>query len=185
MRKLNQLDIEIIAAKNGYSYAALRAVIEVESGGKGFDETTGKIIIQFEPAWFRRKAPYTPSGLWSLNKVERQAAEWKAFNDAFRHNPNAAMESTSIGLMQVMGFHYKTLGFKTVGAMWDFAKVSEANQLELAVQLIKLNGKMDAALKNKAWNVFAYYYNGEQYRKYKYDTRLKAAYEKYSAVEQR
>src|SRR5690349_10214039 len=106
----------------------IKKVVKVESGGIGFAKDTGKIIIQFEPSWFKRKAPYTPSGKWSLNKVEKQSAEWIAFNDAFAKNPTAALESTSIGLMQIMGFHFKILGFKTVGEMWDYAKESEYNQ---------------------------------------------------------
>ncbi|MFN0254520.1 N-acetylmuramidase family protein [Pedobacter ureilyticus] len=174
-KKLTAAQIVAKAAANGYTFENLNAVIKVESGGIGFAADTGKIIIQFEPSWFRRKAPYTPSGKWSQNGVERQSQEWKAFNDAFSKNPNAAMESTSIGLMQVMGFHYKMLGFKTVGEMWDFAKVSEENQLELAIRFIKSNAKLDKALKEGDAATFAYYYNGSAYKQFKYDTRLIAA----------
>lgn len=170
-KKLLNVQIADLAKANGYTYENLKAVISVESGGIGF-AADGKLIIQFEPSWFKRKSPYTPSGLWSQNGVERQSAEWKAFNDAFAKNPNAAMESTSIGLMQVMGFHYKLLGFKTVGEMWDYAKVSERNQLDLAIRFIKSNKKLDNALKNGDAATFAYYYNGSKYKKYKYDTRL-------------
>lgn len=174
MQKLTKEDIADLANLNGYTYDNLNAVIKVESGGIGF-ATDGKLIIQFEPSWFKRKSPYTPSGLWSLNGVERQSKEWEAFNDAFKRNPNAAMESTSIGLMQVMGFHYSLLGFKTVGAMWDYAKVSERNQLDLAIRFIKSNKKLDQALKVGDAATFAYYYNGSGYKQYKYDTRLIAA----------
>jgi len=41
----------------GLSFAQIKAVDSVESGGKGFDPKTGKIIIQFEPRWFKRKSP--------------------------------------------------------------------------------------------------------------------------------
>ncbi len=153
----------------------IKKVVKVESGGQGFAKDTGKIIIQFEPSWFKRKAPYTPSGKWSLNKVEKQTAEWIAFNDAFSKNPKAAMESTSIGLMQVMGFHWKLLGFKSVDEMWDYAKESEANQLRLGLLFIKSNLKMYNALKTGVWNIFAYYYNGAEYKKFNYDKRLQAA----------
>jgi hypothetical protein len=163
MEKLNKQQISDLACKYGLSYASLKAVVDVESGGIGFATDTGKIIIQFEPKWMQRKAPYTPSGLWSQNGVERQSKEWLAFNDAFAKNANAAMESTSIGLMQVMGFHYSLLGFKTVGAMWDFAKESEANQLELGLKFIKSNPKMYNGLKSNDFKTFAYYYNGSQY----------------------
>ena len=153
----------------------IKKVVKVESGGQGFSKETGKIIIQFEPSWFKRKSPYTPSGKWSLNKVEKQTAEWVAFNDAFLKDKNAAMESTSVGLMQVMGFHWKLLGFKSVGEMWDYAKVSESNQLRLGLLFIKSNNKMYKALKTSDWDTFAYYYNGAQYKKFDYANRLAKA----------
>lgn len=179
-KKLTQNEKATIACEYGLTLADIETVIAVESGGIGFDVSTGKIIIQFEPTWFRRKSPYTPSGKWSQNGVERQAAEWVAFNDAFSKNQNAAMESTSVGLMQVMGFHYKLLGFKSVGEMWDFAKVSEANQLRLGVMFIKTNLKMYNALRNHDFRTFAYYYNGSQYEKFNYHTRLLDAFVRFS-----
>lgn len=167
-----------IAKNFGLTFAQLKAFVTVESGGKGFDDKTGKLIIQFEPSWFKRKAPYTPSGLWSLNKVDVQAKEWEAFNNAFKLNPNAAMESTSIGLMQVMGFHYKNLGFRDVGDMWDFAKVDEVNQLILGIRFVQLNHKLLNALKNNDWRTVAYFYNGEQYEKFNYHNRMADAHAK-------
>ena len=173
---ITKSELNILGIEFGLSIASIKAIIAVESGGKGFDSTTSKIIIQFEPHWFKRKAPYTPSGKWSLNGVERQEKEWIAFNNAFAMNPNAAMESTSIGLMQVMGFHYKLLGFKKVGDMWDFAKKSEMNQLWLGLKFIQSNKKMHQALKTNDFSTFAYYYNGPLYRKYNYHNRLNDAY---------
>ncbi|MCD6011694.1 MAG: hypothetical protein K0Q79_1556 [Flavipsychrobacter sp.] len=177
-------DIKKLAADNGVEYAALKAVINVESSGKGFDAATGKIIIQFEPVWFRRigKNPDDGGGqrTWAKNKVEKQPGEWAAFNDAFSINPDAAMQSTSIGLMQVMGFHYQKLGFATVGAMWDHAKESEANQVDIGLRFIRTKGneKLYNAMKTKDWATFAFYYNGAQYKMFKYDTRLADAYQK-------
>lgn len=174
--QLTRQDKHKLACEFGIELPSLEAVIAVESGGQGFDRSTGNIIIQFEPKWFKRKSPYIPSGLWSQNGVERQAAEWKAFNDAFKKDSNAAMESTSVGLMQVMGFHYKLLGFKSVGEMWDYAKKSEYNQLRLGLLFIKSNIKMFNALLKNDFATFAYYYNGSQYRKFNYDVRLIEAY---------
>lgn len=180
MKKINLGEITNIAKEFNYPLASVRSVLSVESGGKGFDDTTGKIIIQFEPSWFKRKAPYTPSGKWSLNGVERQAQEWIAFNDAFSKNPEAAMESTSWGMMQVMGFNWKLLGFTSVGAMVDYAKESEANQLRLGLMYIQSNKTMATALRNLEFGTFAYFYNGRGYKEFKYDTRLQMAYEQYS-----
>lgn len=170
--KITIQEIDQLSFEFGVPVSRIQAIKHVESGGIGFDTKTGKIIIQFEPVWFRRKSPYTPSGKWSVNGVERQDEEWIAFNDAFAKNPKAAMEATSIGLMQVMGFHWELLGFNSVGEMWDYAKESEYNQLRISLLFIKSNKKMFKALVAGNWKVVAYYYNGEYYWKLKYDVKL-------------
>lgn len=152
----------------------VKAIDSVESNGKGFDSNTGKIIIQFEPHYFKRISKLI-SGLWSFNKVDVQSKEWEAFNDAFYKNANAAMESTSIGRMQVMGIHWKRLGFKSVGAMWDFAKVSEVNQLWLGLKFIATDRRLFDAVKKWDTKKVAYYYNGRNYWIKGYDKKLTAA----------
>lgn len=168
------IDIKKIAKEAGIPQDNLRKVIAVESGGFGFDKSTGKILIQFEPHWFKRLFLKWNSNLnvWQNNKVEVQSQEWKAFNDAFSKNPKAAMEATSIGLPQIMGFHWKALGFASVGEFWDYMKESEDNQIKAMVRFIKLNKKMHNALIAGDWDVFAYYYNGAQYKKFNYAERL-------------
>src|SRR3989339_267426 len=108
--KLEEI-VRLEAERSGIEYAALMAFVSVETGGLGFDPETGKIIIQFEPAWFKKKSPYTPSGKWSLNGVERQKAEWGAFDEVWMYNRVAAIESTSFGLGQIMGLHWQRLGY--------------------------------------------------------------------------
>lgn len=187
MSKINNQQIKEIAENNGLTYAILKAFIEVESGGKGFDAKTGKIIIQFEPSWFRKKAPYAPSGAWSVNKVDVQDKEWIAFNDAFKKNSDAAMGSTSIGLPQIMGFHWKRLGYSSVGAMWDDFKRGEYQQVLALVRFIKTDTNLLKALKDKNWHMVASIYNGAKYKEMAkkwgrepYDISLRKAYEKYS-----
>ncbi|THU34880.1 N-acetylmuramidase family protein [Niastella caeni] len=177
---LTNAQINDLAVNNGYEYRVLKSIIQVESGQHGFHPVTGKIIIQFEPSWFKRLykgwAGETRHITWQSNKVGNQNAEWKAFNSAFAVNADAAMKSTSIGMMQLMGFHYAETGFKKVGDMWDFAKESEYNQVLLAIKWIKTVRSLDLAIKNKDWQKIAYYYNGANYRSFRYDTRLFSAY---------
>ncbi len=160
--------IDHLAITNGYDPASLKAVLDVESSGHGFSTVTGRIIIQFEPNWFKRKfedwKDFSTNTIWVNNGIGNQTEEWNAFNDAWKVNPTAAMLATSIGLPQIMGFHYADLGFKTVDAMWDFAKESEANQVAMMIKFIKLNPKLDKALKTDNWANFAYYYNGAGYK---------------------
>jgi hypothetical protein len=177
MSKLTKADKRVLSSEFNLPVKSIETIVAIESGGRGFD-TDGKIIIQFEPSWFKRKwLQWTKSiGPWASNGVENQTREWLAFNDAFKRNPTAAMESTSIGLMQVMGFHYKLLGFATVGAMWDYAEQGEYQQLRLGLLFIKNNRKMYGAAKDfsKMSNceTFAYYYNGSAYKKYNYHNKL-------------
>lgn len=179
-----------LVKKSGYKdVVALLAFLEVETGGRGFDSATGKLIIQFEPSWFRKKAPYAPSGKWSVNKVEVQSKEWLAFNDAFSKNPNAAMEATSIGLGQIMGFHWKRLGFKSVGEMWDDAKKGLENQLAQLIKFISTDINLQNAIKSHNWDKVASLYNGAGYKELAkriprepYDISLGKAYNKYLKV---
>jgi hypothetical protein len=181
--------IKEVAREFDFDWRLAAAFIEVESGSKGFDDKTGKILIQFEPVWFRRKAPYAPSGEWSVNKVDIQRKEWEAFNSAFKINADAAMESTSIGLGQIMGFHFKRLNFNSVGAMWDDAKKGLHNQVQQLLMFIVTDRRLLAALKSRNWAMVATLYNGAGYmdiaRKYgrePYDESMKGAFKKYSTL---
>lgn len=173
-----------LAQSIGIEYAALMAFISVESGGKGF--INDRIVIQFEPSWFRKKAPFAPSGLWSLNKVENQDKEYKAFSNAFKINKDAAMQSTSWGLGQIMGFHYGRIGFKTVDDMVDAFKTGEYEQVKGMVKFIASDPKLLKAIREKNWHLVATYYNGGGYRelakKYNrepYNMSMEKAYHKY------
>ena len=167
---------------------AVMTFIDVETGGKGFNDD-GKIIIQFEPAWFRKMTQYAPSGKWSLNKVDVQSKEWEAFNNAFSINADGAMMATSIGLGQIMGFHYRTLGYKTVGEMWDDAKISLDRQIWQIFAFIASNSKLLNGLNRHNWDAVATNYNGAGYKalakkigREAYDISLMKAYKKYKAV---
>lgn len=182
------MDTQIIelSSRCDFEQAAILAFVEVETGGKGFDVTTGKIIIQFEPAWFKKNEPYAPSGKWSLNKVDIQSREWEAFNNAFNINHNSAMLSTSIGLGQIMGFHWKRLGFSSVGAMWDDAKKGIPQQFFQLVKFIQTDDRLIIAMKNHDWDALAKYYNGSGYKELAkkigrepYDISLRKSYEKH------
>lgn len=180
---LTKDEISTIAASVGLSYAELAAFIAVESGGSAF--VNGKIVIQFEPLWFRRYAVKKEqfSLEWQIvnaNKVEGQAGEWKAFNAAYKIDPHAALLATSIGLMQIMGFNYAKCGFKSVNDLWDYCKASEKNQVIAGAKFIQSNKALYDALKRHDWAKVAYYYNGSNYNVNNYDVKLKQAYIKYS-----
>lgn len=170
-----------LAKEFDISVSKVKSIDRVESNGEGFDPATGKIKIQFEPHYFKRISRLL-SGSWISNKVDIQSKEWKAFNDAYAKNPTAAMESTSIGRMQVMGEHWKRLGFKDVNQMWDFAKDSEMNQLWLGLKFIETDKRLFEAVKIWDTKKVAYYYNGKNYWIKGYDKKLEAAEIKYRII---
>jgi len=169
------IDYEKLSKEFGISISKVKAIDSVESNGEGFDPKTGKIKIQFEPHYFKRISRFV-NGLWSLNKVDVQSKEWLAFNDAFAKNPIAAMESTSIGRMQVMGEHWKRLGFLSVHQMWDFAKISERNQLWLGLKFMTTHPALYKDIRNKNFKGIAYRYNGVNYWIKGYHIKIEKAY---------
>ena len=116
------------------------------------------------------------------NGVEGQKSEWIAFNTAFAIHPKAAMLSTSIGLPQIMAFHYAILGYNSVGEMWDDFKKGEYQQVKGLTNFIKNNNRLYISLKNKDWKMCAYIYNGAGYKINNYDVKLEKAFNKFNNV---
>lgn len=199
MERLTQAKINEVAVAAGFEGRAVRAVLKVETGGRGDDPVTGLLLIQFEPSWFRRllpkaklaainaaaaaKAP-TPAQVQLLadwqttqaNLVEGQKRERLAFDAATRIDAHTAQLATSWGLPQMMGFNCQACGHTSVEAMVEAFRQSEANQVEAMLRFIKSKKAMADALRDKAWGVLAYYYNGAGYKQFSYDTRLATAY---------
>lgn len=195
---LTKAQITEIANVVGLDYPSLMAFITVESGGSGFG-VDGKIVIQFEPTWFDKfltKAGVSHTFAKTIesgklvyilrsgdkiitNGVEGQKNEWEAFNIAFSIHPNSAMLATSIGLMQIMGFNYASMSYKTVDEMWDDFKKGEYQQVLGGAKFIKNNASLYIALKGKDWAKVAYYYNGANYKVNNYDKKLADAYKRF------
>jgi hypothetical protein len=196
--------IKEVALANGFAPAALRAIMAVETGGAGYDARTGKLLIQFEPAYFKNLLPNTLKKTVSValaakvagkattdqaalaanwttvlaNRVESQGPERTAFNAAWAIDPVTAMRSTSWGLPQIMGEHFKRIGYPTVNAMVDaFRDGGEAEQLRGLCAFLATDKRLATAVKALDWATVAYLYNGKNYKVNNYDVRLKKAYD--------
>ena len=109
------------------------------------------------------------------------AAEWERLMTAAMYSPEAAYASASYGSFQIMGFNYALCGYTSPMEMVkDFAR-SESAQFLGVCSFIKANPQIHKALKAKNWAAFASGYNGEDYRKNKYDEKLNQAYAKWAA----
>lgn len=184
--KLQDSDIKELSEKYNIEEAIIKSFVSVESSGTGYSKSTGKILIQFEPKYFSRLEPNAPKTIWYSNKIDIQCKEWDAFDNAAKYNKDSAIQSTSFGLMQVMGIHYKELGFKNPQSFYDFAVESEKNQLEIGILFIVHNKALFKAIKDLDFDKMAYYYNGANYKEQAkrlgikpYNEQLKFYYNKY------
>jgi N-acetylmuramidase/Putative peptidoglycan binding domain len=179
------------AQKAGIDPAALLAVIEVESAGKFFAPVNGRQepLIRFEGHYFDRRLPDAAqqkardAGLASphVGKIPNpasQAARWALLERACAFSRPAALESTSWGIGQIMGSHWKSLGYPSVEAFVEAARSGAAGQVELLVRFIEKNGLLPV-LNSGDWAAFARRYNGPLYARNGYDTKLKAAYKRH------
>jgi hypothetical protein len=171
----------------GVEVAAIKAVAKVEGGGTGI--IAGKPVILFEPHIFyklQRQAGIKPViskicyPIWKTYPYPKgQQAQWDRMDQASKINRSIALQSASWGLFQIMGYHFKTTGCKTLQQFINAMHESEDKHLELFVNYIN-NSNLDDELRLKDWKGFARQYNGALYYKNAYDTKLKKAYESFS-----
>jgi len=196
---ISEQDYQDSANELGCKVAAIKAVASVESSGSGF-LSTGELVILFEPHIFwkqlKRKDqdpaailkahPELADVLYEKYKGhggERSSQQWdrlrKAANAPYDGAMDAAYESTSFGKFQIMGFNHKAAGYKDVFEFVHGLDQGESFHLKAFVSLIKDFGLANA-LATENWEKFANAYNGPAYKTNKYDTKLAAAFAKYS-----
>jgi hypothetical protein len=171
--------------------AALLAVAEVESGGVAFAMIDGRRepLIRFEGHYFDRRlspekqAVARAAGLSSptagaIANPATQEGRWDLLVRAARIDRQAAYESVSWGIGQVMGTHWRMLGFASVDDFVVLARRDLAGQAEIMARFIERQG-LSAALAAGDWAAFARGYNGPLYARSNYDGRVAAAYRGY------
>ena len=181
MKVLQECDFVTAANLLGCEVAAVKAVAEVESTGSGF-QTDGKPKILFERHYFHKLT----NGRFSKThpEISNPAAGGYGSNQharleqAAKLDREAALQSASWGKFQIMGAHWKALGYKSIQDFINAMYANETEHLMAFVKFVKTNGLADE-LKRKDWAGFAKGYNGPAYAKNQYDKKMALAYEKY------
>lgn len=184
----------------GCRLAAIKAVAEVESAGNGFMQP-GIPKVLYERHWMYRfltnekyrqqygvSPPANPRMFSNTLLVSKQPGgykggtfEWKRFQAAAKEiDKNAAICSTSFGRFQLMGFHWKRLGYGSPVEFFNAMCESESKQLEAFVRFITSDKKLHNALKQQSWTEFAKIYNGPAYAKNRYDSKMAQAFQHHS-----
>lgn len=191
--KLAEEDFHLLAMLLDCEPAALKAVQNVETGGRGGFFAPNKPTILFEGHIFwsqLKKKGMNPENYvkgnenilypkWMKRYYKGGIAEYERLEQARRIDIDAANASASWGMFQIMGFNYAVCGEKTITEFVAAMYESERKQLMLTARFIKQSGMLPA-LQTKNWAEFAKRYNGPAYAQNAYDKKLADAYCKYA-----
>ena len=190
--RVHETDFIRAAKALGVEVAAVKAVKEVETGGRGGFFAIGKPAILFEGHIFwsqlkqvgKNPEEYVKGNenilysKWTKTHYVGGIREYERLEKAMAIDETAAKKSASYGLFQIMGFNYEVCGCSNVDEFVSIMSENEGRQLDLFVSFLQGNG-WDKFLKTLDWTKFARYYNGPGYAKNKYDELLKKAYLKH------
>lgn len=186
-KRVDQVDIAIMAHRLGVNEDKMQAVKEVEAARSGFD-SEGRPKMLFEPHVFYRNL--------SGAKRNKAVAAGLAYPDWRRDYPpdsyprmrlameidqTAALKSASWGAGQILGENHVAAGYGTVEEMVAAFMDDEENHYEGMVAFILYN-RLDDDLRRGDWRGFARGYNGSRYAENGYHTKLANAYAKWQRV---
>lgn len=190
---LTEKDIENAANELGVVPAVIKAVNEVESRGSGFFKTRIPAILFERHIMYRRLKTNgidpTPFMEKFPNIVNTSTGgyiggfrEYERLTKAMDIHETSALESASWGAYQIMGFHWKMLGYESVQDFIDHMDESEAEHLKAFVRFIKADSVLLDAMKRLDWTTWARRYNGPGYAANSYDVKLAKAFERYNTL---
>lgn len=200
LQLLKHADLVSASQRLGVPVAAVYALNEVESQGRGFLDNGKPVILYERHIMYRQlQVPRAPEDdqeqlRQRADDLAKQApalvnpkaggyiggtSEHQRLAQARQIDEVAALESASWGAFQVMGFHWKRLGYTSVHDFVAAMVKSEADQLEAFVRFIETDASLFKALKGLKWATVAKLYNGPDYQRNLYDVKLERAFERH------
>jgi hypothetical protein len=181
--------VERSAALIGCEPAALRAVIEVEAAGSGFDAKARPKML-FEPHLFYAglsgpaRAQALAQGLaykrWGEKPYPRTSEEnYRRLALAMRLDEDAALRACSWGLPQILGANHAKAGYSGAADMVADMLTGENAQIEAMARFI-IASNLAKPLRERNWAAFARGYNGPGYAKNAYDKKLASAFARFA-----
>lgn len=179
--------IEGYAARLRGTSRQLRAVAKVEGGGAGWDNT-GLLKCLWERHYLWKRIRFAipflsdpkPGGYTMDADGDGICDSWEKLADAAMQFGELAFECASFGKFQVMGAHWKALGYPSVLDMvWQLSRDEKAHY-ELLARYIEKNGLVQAfrqidGIPANA-RAFARMYNGAGYAAGRYHEKIAAAW---------
>ena len=183
-RALSRDGLGVAVATLGTPAAEFWTIVDVETPGTGFLPDRRPQIL-FERHIFHRltggrfddgeiSSP-TPGGYGASG-----AHQYERLARAIALDRNAALESASWGLGQVLGANFARVGFPGVEAMVAAMMDSEDAQAAALASFVRQAG-LARALQAHDWVAFARGYNGPNYAVNQYDVKLAQSYQQFAA----
>lgn len=170
-------DIARLAWRLGCSPKQLNAVARVESSGSGFDKLGRPKILFERHKFYQQTGGKHPISPWN-HPVGGGYKEdsWDKVTRAAGQDVNAAFASASWGKFQVLGMHWGALDYPSPLEMAYSTVTSEAAHYEMLARYIE-HFELKKAIGQLSTNaqdneLFARLYNGPQFKKFAYDTKL-------------
>jgi hypothetical protein len=171
----DEADYRRAAARLDVPIAHIMAMAAVESAGETFWLLDGKLVVpvRFEAHWFGKLTGYRFSGShpdlscveWNASLAARtRAGAWDQLDRARALDRGAADQATSWGAFQVMGFHWRRLGYESVRAFVDsMSDHGDDGQMDAFARFIEADHALRASLAIGAWLDVEQRYNGGGY----------------------
>lgn len=181
-------DLDLLAKRLNCTARQIKAVAKVESAGGGWD-TSGLLKCLYERHYLWRRIKFAvpflsnpkPGGYTIDADHDGINDSWEKVADAAgKYGANFAFECASWGKFQIMGAHWKALGYPSVldfvygmsrgeAAHYEaFCRYIEVNHLTGALR--KVNGDPENSRQIAAG------YNGSGYRKFSYHQKIAVAW---------
>lgn len=164
--------------------AALWAILAVETRGFGYLPDRRPQILFERHVFHKRTGGRFSAGHPDISNAvaggyKGGALEYPRLKQAMALDRDAALESASWGLGQVMGFNAASIGYASAQEMVDAFKDGEDAQLAGCVDFITGKPALKKAFKERDWAKVAFFYNGKTFAKNAYDVKLANFYAQY------
>lgn len=184
-KTLTDADFEIVAKELNVEVAAIKAVVRIEAGAamEGF-WAPGVPIVNFDRSMYNTyarkavnsagdKSAKVPPGLSGF-----PLRRWTTLTKMRKINRQGADMGTFWGMFQIGGFAFKQCGCNSIEQFVELMSRSEFDQLELFAAFVLNTGYVEY-IRKKDWAGFSRRYNGANYAKRGYHTRMAKAYAQY------
>jgi hypothetical protein len=153
----------------------LMAVAAIESSGETFWLIGNRWLppIRLEAHWFSKQSgrrfdrshPHLSSPVWRPElAATTKAGAWAQYEEAAALDPVAAAEACSWAGFQIMGFHWRAMGYRAVAAFVDDVDgPDDDGQMDMFCRFVLADRRLLQAIRAGDWQTWETVYNGGGY----------------------